>query len=180
MGMQQRFLEALPLRDFIDAAVKNKDLWADQARLARVSPDAVARVRRLGRRFYILVLNEDWCGDAVNTIPFVARLAEETGMDLRNLGRDANPDLMDAHLTGTSRSIPVVMVLDDNFEELGWWGPRPAPLQRWVLSEGMKLDPAERYREIRRWYARDRGATTIEEIVSLLERVAGTSEEAAA
>jgi len=180
MTMQDRFLAAASFRAFIDAAKENRELWTAQARLARVSPDAVARVRRLGRTVHLLVLNEDWCGDAVNTVPFVARLAEEAGIDLRSLGRDANPDLMDAHLTGTSRSIPVVMILDENFEELGWWGPRPTQLQEWVLTEGLKLPAEERYREIRRWYARDKGVTTVNEIVALLERVAGTREEAAA
>ena len=172
MNLYERFMAGTSFRGFIDAAEANKALWADQARLATVPADAVARVRRLGRRFSLLVLNEDWCGDAVNSVPFVARLADEAGMDLRILGRDANPDLMDLHLSGTARAIPVVIVLDEQFEELGWWGSRPAPLQRWVTETGMTLPPEERYREVRRWYARDRGATTIEELVSLLERVA--------
>ena len=61
------------------------------------------------------------------------------------------------------------MVLDDDFRERGWWGPRPRELQDWVLTEGLALPSAERYREIRRWYARDGGRTTLEEVVALLE-----------
>ena len=41
------------------------------------------------------------------------------------------------------------------------------------MEEGLKLPSDERYREIRRWYARDRGRTTLEEIVTLLESAAG-------
>jgi hypothetical protein len=53
------------------------------------------------------VLSEDWCGDAVNSVPYLARLAElAPNLDLRVLARDENPDLMDAHLTRGSRSIP--------------------------------------------------------------------------
>src|SRR5690606_33269587 len=112
----------------------------------------------------------DWCGDAINTVPLFDRLAQEApNLELRLLGRDANPDLMDTHLTNGSRSIPVVMILDEEFRELAWWGPRPRPLQEWVLSEGLELPPEERYAEVRRWYARDAGRTTIEEIVSLME-----------
>src|SRR5690606_28194364 len=118
----------------------------------------------------LLVLNEDWCGDAVNTVPYVAALAEAVpGFELRIVGRDANPDLMDAHLTNGSRSIPVVIVLDEAYRELGWWGPRPRELQAWVLDEGLALPAEERYREIRKWYARDKGRTALAEIVALLE-----------
>ena len=88
------------------------------------------------------------------------------------LARDANPDIMDAHLTGHSRSIPVIIVLDDAYEERGWWGPRPTALQRWVSGQGQLLEKSTRYREARTWYARDRGRTTLEEVVSMLERAA--------
>jgi hypothetical protein len=79
---------------------------------------------------------------------------------------------MEAHLTGKSRSIPVVIVLDEAFRERGWWGPRPTVLQRWVSGQGQLLEKTARYREARAWYARDRGRTTLEEVVSLLERSA--------
>jgi hypothetical protein len=110
----------------------------------------------------------------VNTVPVVAKLADGLpNVDLRVLGRDANPDLMAAHLTNGTRSIPVVMVLDEEFAEHGWWGPRPRPLQEWFLTTARELPKEQRYPLIRQWYARDRGQTTLEEIVALLERAAG-------
>ena len=63
------------------------------------------------------------------------------------------------------------MVYDDNFVEKGWWGPRPRPLQQWVVSEGLALPKPDRYRHIRAWYARDRGATLVSEILSIIEGV---------
>ncbi|MCC6432946.1 MAG: thioredoxin family protein, partial [Gemmatimonadaceae bacterium] len=102
--------------------------------------------------------------------PALAALAGASAtLDLRILTRDENPDLMDAHLTGGTRSIPIVIVLDEAYHEVGWWGPRPAPLQSWVRSEGHALDKTARYREVRRWYARDRAQTTLTEILALLE-----------
>jgi hypothetical protein len=76
---------------------------------------------------------------------------------------------MDRHLTGTSRSIPVLILLNEDFNECGWWGPRPAELQKWVIEEGLKLPREERYKQVRTWYARDRGETTMREIVGKLE-----------
>jgi hypothetical protein len=132
----------------------------------------VERAAAIPGQWHLLVLNEDWCGDAVNTVPILARLADEApNLHLRTLGRDANPDLMNAHLTNGSRSIPVVIVLDGGYAERGWWGPRPSALQRWVMTEGRTLTVAEKYREVRRWYARDRGATTVDEVLRLIESI---------
>ena len=79
---------------------------------------------------------------------------------------------MDAHLTGTSRSIPVVILLDADYRECGWWGPRPRELQAWVLGDGQTLPASERYREVRRWYARDQGRAILDEVVGFLEACA--------
>ena len=108
---------------------------------------------------------------SVNTVPVVARLAATTpGLDLRILARDENHDLMDTHLTGTSRSIPVVMALDERFAEHGWWGPRPTELQQWFYETGRQLPKDERLRVMRGWYARDRGISTLNEVVEQLEQ----------
>lgn len=171
--MRDRYEGAQSFPEFLEGVEKNRDFWHSMTRRARVPEEYVERVRALPGRWHLLVLLEDWCGDAINTVPLIAALAEASpNLDLRVLGRDANPDLMDAHLSNGSRAIPVVMILDDGYREHGWWGSRPSELQEWVLSEGLQLPPEERYAKIRRWYARDGGRSTLEEIVSLLERCA--------
>lgn len=178
--LRDRFLAAETLAEFIDRAEANQELWAAVARRARVAEEIIHRLGKLPAPRYLLALSEDWCGDAVNTLPFVARLTEEVPqLEFRVLERDSNLDLMDAHLSGTSRAIPVVIVLDEHYRELGWWGSRPEPLQRWVMSEeAQRLEKEDRYREVRRWYARDQGRTALEEIARLLERTARTREVA--
>ena len=173
-SLRDRYLAAPDFSAMLATVEKNVELWAAMWRHARVDEDYVRRVVALPGTWHLLVLSEDWCGDAVNTVPAVAKLAERApNVDLRVLGRDANPDLMDAHLTGSSRSIPVVIALDEWFEERGWWGPRPTVLQHWVSGQGQLLEKTARYREARVWYARDQGRTTLEEVVSMLERAAG-------
>ncbi|GJG87717.1 hypothetical protein tb265_28980 [Gemmatimonadetes bacterium T265] len=172
-ALRDRFASAPTLAEFLPTAVKNADLWRTTARLAKVPDEIVARVAALGGRYHLLVLSEDWCGDAVNSVPYAARLAElAPNLGLRVLPRDENLDLMDAHLTAGSRSIPAVVVYDDAFVERGWWGPRPAELQAWVLGPGQALEKEARYKEVRTWYARDRGRSTLAELVALLESVA--------
>ena len=172
------FHAAESMQAFAARAEANAELWRAMVRRAAAPDDLVARARRLPPR-RLLVLLEDWCGDAVNAVPVLAALADAAPpLELRVTGRDANPDLMDAHRTNGSRSIPVVIALDADFQELGWWGPRPAELQRWVLGDGQALPKEERYKEVRRWYARDRGRTTLLEVLDLLERAAGAGRAA--
>lgn len=165
-SLNEWFEIARPFEDFLAATVKNRQLWHELHARVRL-PESLAEAEpRPDLR--LLAIAEDWCGDAVNTLPVVARMAERLGMELRVLERDTWPELMDRYLTdGRSRSIPVVIVLDPAGRELGWWGPRPRPLQTWVLGEGQRLVPDDRRREQRRWYVLDRGRTTIAELTSI-------------
>ncbi|MGZ8471652.1 MAG: thioredoxin family protein, partial [Gemmatirosa sp.] len=114
MSLQARFETAPRFAEFLATAEKLAALWRDTYRVTRVPDEAVGRMAAVAGRWHLLVLVEDWCGDAVNTVPYLARLAElSPNLDLRVLGRDANPDLMDAHLAPSgARAIPVVIVLD--------------------------------------------------------------------
>lgn len=169
--MTERFEGAQTLAEFIAGAEKNQELWRVLYARAKPEADAMEAVRALPARRRLLVLAEDWCGDAFNTVPVLARLAEAVPerLELRLLGRDANLDLMDAHLSPTGgRAIPVVIVLDENDREIGWWGSRPAALQTWFEAEGRALEPEERYRRIRAWYARDKGRSAVRELLAVM------------
>src|SRR5665213_2485536 len=167
--LQERFSAGQTFPGFLEQAVANAALWRAVYAHARADDAALARAASLGGPWHLLVLVEDWCGDAVNTLPVLGRVAEHVpNIDLRVLGRDTNLDLMDAHLTNGSRSIPVIMILDATYRERAWWGPRPAELQAWVMGPGRTMTKEDRYKEVRRWYARDHGATTVSEVLSLI------------
>lgn len=171
MILKRRYCEASPFSRFLGSVEANADLWRSLARRAEVPDAAVERVRALGRRWHLLVIAEDWCGDAVNTIPVLAGLADlAENLDLRVVSREANADLMDSHLAPSgARAIPVVIALDEDYVEFGSWGSRPTPLKQWVETAGALMSKEDRYRELRRWYARDRGVTTLDEVIGILE-----------
>lgn len=167
---RDRYTAAPTFAAYLGTVVKNAELWHGMYRTSAVPTEAIERLRRAGSGLRLLALSEDWCADCVSTLPIIARLTEQADVDLRILGRDANDDLMSAHFSSGTRSIPVVMVLDDQFRERGWWGPRPAAVQRWYRNEGLLLPGPERSRRKRTWYARDRGRTTVLEILDVVER----------
>ena len=169
---EQRFNAGASFADFLTRPHQYTDLWNALYKRAIVPENLVARAQRIQKPWHLLVLSEDWCGDSINILPLVAKLTDAVpSIDLRILGRDANPDLMDAHLTGKSRSIPVMMLLDENYVERGSWGPRPRPLQEWVMAH-MELPKSDRYKEVRTWYARDHGVTSLTEILDMIDRAA--------
>lgn len=163
--------EAMSYDQFVKESQAHCELWKGVYRIARVPAWAVEQASALGERFRLVVLAEDWCGDATNTVPVLARWADVTpNIELRVLRRDEHDEVMQRYLTnGTARSIPVVIVLNEAMEELGWWGPRPRALQDWAMAERAKgRAKAEMYPEIRRWYAKDKGETTIREVLAVM------------
>lgn len=169
--MKRRFESAPTFPRYLDAVRENRDLWHAIYERARMPGDMAEAAQALQGPWRLLALSEDWCGDACNILPVVARLAEAApGVELRVLSRDENLDIMDAHLTnGRSRSIPVVIVLDEAYQEVAWWGPRPAALQKWMMEEGMKLEPGPRYAKARAFYAKDKGRAVLAELVALMQ-----------
>jgi hypothetical protein len=160
-------------RYLADEIGEHLDLWSGVYRTSATPEWAVDELKALGRSWNLMAIAEDWCGDAVNLVPIFARLAEASPLiELRILKRDENPELMDLYLTNGSRSIPIVVIMDEEFRPVGHWGPRPAELQKFVIAEKRAgLRPSsEIYKDTRRWYARDRGETTLREVLQVMAR----------
>lgn len=121
------------------------------------------------------ILTEAWCGDAAQNIPtIVAASLSNPLITVRFLLRDENPELMDAYLTNGGRSIPKLIAVDEDFNEIFTWGPRPAGAQE--LLREYKANPVKSYSEfsedIQRWYIADKTQSLQNELQELLEAVA--------
>lgn len=165
MDLQAMWNAGMTFEEFVDASKpEHQGLWRDVYRIAHVSEWALSLP---GEERRLLVIAEDWCGDAVNIVPVLAKwVAAVPGFSLRIVRRDEHPELMNRYLTNGSRSIPMVIVLDRQCREVGHWGPRPRELQAWVMANKDTMPKDERYREVRRWYARDHGETSIREVLA--------------
>jgi Thioredoxin len=157
---------SLTVREFLERAKEPyRSLWEGIYRNAK-APEWAASALPEGTVLRLIMIAEDWCMDTNNTAPFLARFTEAVpGVSLRFLLRDENPEVMDRYLYNGSRSIPVVIILDEACRELGHWGPRPAELQAWVRENKDVVTTEERVLHTRKWYARDRGETTIREVL---------------
>jgi thioredoxin family protein len=162
--------------DFIRSAIAQRAQWEAFAYRAPLVEDAVTKIRLAGGCWRLLVLADDWCGDAVNILPVIARLAAALpNLELRIVPRDRYPEIRDRYLTNGTRSIPIVILLDGRGRPRGHWGPRPPELQRHFELELRDLPSEERYRKVRRWYAVDRGRSIAHELADLIERSAAAT-----
>lgn len=164
---------AIPYTRFVAEADKHhRPLWEGVYRTSRIPEWALRRACEKARGIRLLAVAEDWCGDAGSTIPVLAKLGDQADcLEMRLIKRDEHPEVMDHYLTSGARSIPIVIALDEQFQELGHWGPRPCGLQHWVMENKGRIPREERFRQIRKWYARDKGETTLREVLELVERV---------
>ncbi len=156
-----------------------KYIHLNQHRMSRVEKtyavnEALAQqVKRLTHKTYWLVLTEHWCGDAAQTLPAFHKVAElSRGMiEMKLVYRDENPELMDAYLTGESRSIPKLIQLDAHYNVTSIWGPRPTEAQK--LVKELKSNPAtaDTYSiELHKWYAQNKQQALESEITKLINR----------
>jgi len=168
---------AVPFPAYLESVEDKADVWQSAWKRAAVTDGDRARLAALPGPRRVLVLSEDWCGDAARSVPVLARVVEEApGCELRVIDIESHPDLMDAHLSRGARAIPVAIVEDENGADLGWWGPRPAALQTMLRERLAELGPPSAedkgafYAPIMRWYREDAGRTVIDEFLLLLER----------
>src|SRR5579871_3020739 len=141
---RERFAQGLTYDAFKAQMTRNQDRFAANERRVELDDADLAAFRQVRAPLHVLVLAEDWCGDVIDNLPVLGRLAAESGtLDLRIFLRDQNLDLMDQYLNqGQFRSIPVFVFLDERFDELGRFIERPASvternaqIQREVYAE---------------------------------------------
>ena len=117
-----------------------------------------------------VLLSEAWCGDAAQILPVLGKIASESEqIDLKNILRDEHLEIMDQYLTNAGRSIPKLICLDQNNQEIFVWGPRPASIQEVVdeiKAEG--IDHAILVERIQHAYNKDHTQSIQEEIQELL------------
>lgn len=138
-----------------------------------IQPELMEAIAMIDQSWSWLVISEGWCGDAAQIVPLFDKIAQATDkISLRILLRDENPEVMDNYLTNGARSIPILVCLEaEMLEEIGVWGPRPAPAQKMVVD--FKNNPTgsreEMVEKLHSWYAKDKTRTTQLELAEAIK-----------
>lgn len=138
----------------------------------KISEEAASKIKAYKGKLIWLVITESWCGDAAHSMPVMNKLAElNSDIEIKVVLRDEHEELMNQFLTNGGKSIPkLVMYQPETKKVIAEWGPRPTTATQMVeayKTKHGKLD-AEFKEELQRWYNKDKGQTTIENILALL------------
>jgi len=138
----------------------------------KLSDDIVEKIKSFDKKVTWIVLTESWCGDAAHIMPVIDKIASlNDNIDYKVVLRDKNEDLMDQFLTNGGRAIPKLIMLDNETDTVvNTFGPRPSVATKMVndyKAEHGKLTP-EFKEDLQRWYNKDKGQSTVEDLVGLL------------
>ncbi|MCW5518423.1 thioredoxin family protein [Aureitalea sp. L0-47] len=137
-----------------------------------IPQDVAQKFRSYKGKVTWLVITESWCGDAAHALPVMNKLAElSEGIDLKIVYRDTHPDLMDEFLTNGARSIPKLIALDEQKDEIiGEWGSRPTEATKMVADykseHGMLTEQFKK--DLQVWYNKDKGQNIIKDLTALV------------
>ncbi len=139
---------------------------------AKVSEDIKSKLKNFDKKVTWLVISESWCGDAAHIMPIINKVAElSENIKYKVVLRDENEALMNQFLTNGGKAIPKLIMLDSETNTvLNTFGPRPTVatnlVQAYKAKHGM-LTP-EFKEDLQRWYNKDKGQSTIEDLIHLL------------
>lgn len=155
---------------FLANVDRRRALWNDTWQSA-VIPEQLARRAHDAGNLRVLIITAPGCSDSANSVPYIARLVEQTpGLELRLVDATVGRPWMEAHRSPDGRAAtPTVLVLDDQFAIRGCWVEQPAALQKiWLPIVARGAASAELSRKMD-WYASDAGREILREIVEVLE-----------
>jgi hypothetical protein len=135
-----------------------------------------AKLKALNKNYLWLVLTESWCGDAAQILPIFNKMVLESNqkIELKLALRDENTALMDHFLTNKTRAIPKLIIIDKaTGSVVGDWGPRPQGaidlIENYKEKFGLIDETAKT--ELQLWYLHDKGVSTQNEIIQLLQHL---------
>lgn len=133
-----------------------------------------AKLKTLNKSYLWVVLTESWCGDAAQIVPILNKMVLEANqkIELKLVLRDENEDLMNYFLTNKSKAIPKLIIIDKaTGSVVGDWGPRPQGAIDLIESYKEKFGVIDETAktELQLWYLHDKGVSTQNEIIQLLQ-----------
>jgi thiol-disulfide isomerase/thioredoxin len=138
----------------------------------KVSDEMITKIKNFNRKVTWAVITESWCGDAAHIMPIINKVAElNNNIDFKVILRDDNDELMSQFLTNGGKAIPKLIMIDNETNAvINTFGPRPTVATNMVnayKAEHGMLTP-EFKEDLQRWYNKDKGQSTIEDLVNLL------------
>ena len=118
-----------------------------------------------------LLITEGWCGDAAQIAPVIHKMSlASEHIHLKVVLRDENEALMNLFLTNGSKSIPKLVVLNENDEVRSSWGPRPSIAAKMVedFKEQHGVLDDDFKRDLQLWYTKNKGENIQQDLLAFI------------
>jgi thiol-disulfide isomerase/thioredoxin len=132
---KSHFDRALAYGAYLDAhaSASQRSGWDGFHAKVALTPPQTALIAGFNRRINVLVLSGTWCGDCVQQVPILERIAAANparagttgGIDLHFLERDPNPELAKLLSICGGQRVPVAVFLNEDFDFVALAGDRP-------------------------------------------------------
>lgn len=146
--------------------------WLKKGQLSEQLIETIGRIEQPQRW---IVITEPWCGDAAHSVPFIELAARSNPIITVDYElRDSAPFRINEYLTNGGKSIPKLIIRNEDGHDLAAWGPRPTECQR--LFDQLKADGADfeiQKIALQNWYNADKGRSVQAELDSLLREING-------
>jgi len=154
MVTKDRFQQGMTFQQYLEQMGTNKEKFVQFLQEIKIRPeDREALKKPGGKKLNILVITEDWCGDALYNVPVLAKLVEGLpNVEMRVFLRDQNPDIMAQYLNqGIYRSIPVFAFFDENMNEIARFIERPPKVTEVIEQKMLEVRRALRAEHLEKW-----------------------------
>ena len=153
MVTRERFEQGMTFQQYLDQMGTNKETFVKFLSEIVIRPEDKEALAKLGKKLKVMVITEDWCGDALYNVPVLAKLVEgNPNIEARVFLRDKNADLMDQDLNqGMYRSIPVFAFFDENMNEVARLLERPAKITEQLEKKMLEVRRSMRAENLEQW-----------------------------
>ncbi len=157
--------------DFLDATRSRREGWHRITGSVAIADSMVARANAVGGSWRLLIVAIDACGDSMQQVPYAARLgALATNLDVRIVLPKDGSDVQETHRSLDGRkATPTYVLLDASGAEAGCFVELPREIREWTHARIDSLSRDERYAYRADWYAADKGASVVREVIELME-----------
>lgn len=157
--------------DFLADTKARREGWHARNDSVRIEPAMLARARAVGGEWRILVVAVDRCGDSMNSVPYLAHLADSVpGLSLRIVLPEPGRAAQDAHKSVDGRrATPTFVLLDASGASRGCIVELPKEIRDWAHGVRGAVSSDSLHAGIAAYYRRNQGQGIVEEAVLMLE-----------
>jgi thiol-disulfide isomerase/thioredoxin len=125
--LREKHTAALPYDQYVRTGTDQQlDNWKQVYDRVALTDEQRRLVGGFTRKMNVIALSGIWCGDCVQQLPLVQRIAEANprAIDIRYLDRDEHADLQDRITINAGRRVPILLFCAEDYEFVSWYGDR--------------------------------------------------------